>query len=399
MATSRENSGKTEPYRDPEPFSLQAQGLDLTFYSSGADRLAAVLGMIGSARQSLKLYFYIFDNDDCGAQVRDALAEAATRGVAVTLIIDDFGSLADDRFLAPLIEAGGRVKRFSARWSVRYLIRNHQKMLIMDDRTALIGGFNIAQAYFDPPEENGWNDLAVRVTGETISRLVDWFSLLDGWTDRPRIKLLEASRQVRRWDAGSGPVRWLVGGPSQRLSPWARCVIGDIEMARRLDMMVAYFSPRRGLIRRIAQVARRAAGPGEGANLLLAAKSDNAATIGAARANYGRLLRGGVQIYEFEPCKLHAKLIVVDDITYIGSANFDMRSLYLNLELMLRIEDKALADRMREFIQHHLPYSTQVTPALHKSRRTWWNRIRWSIGWFLVTVVDYSVTRRLNLGL
>ncbi len=106
-----------------------------------------------------------------------------------------------------------------------------------------------------------------------------------------------------------------------------------------------------------------------------------------------------MRIYEFEPCKLHAKLIVVDDVTYIGSANFDMRSLYLNLELMLRIEDKALAERMRSFIQHHLPHSTEVTPALHKSRRTVWNRIRWSIGWFLVTVVDYSVTRRLNLGL
>lgn len=399
MATSRENSGGSAPYRDHDAFSISAQGLDLTFYASGEDRLAAVLEMIGSARHSLKLYFYIFDNDGCGAQVRDALAEAAVRGVAVTLIVDDFGSPADDRFFASLIEAGGRVKRFSARWSVRYLIRNHQKMLIMDDEAALIGGFNIAQAYFDPPEKNGWNDLGVRITGPGLARLVDWFGLLDGWTDQHRIKLLEASRQVRQWDAGSGTVRWLVGGPSQRLSPWARCVIGDIDKARRLDMMVAYFSPRRGLIRRIALVARRAKGPEEGVNLLLAAKSDNAATVGAARANYGRLLRGCVRIHEFEPCKLHAKLIVVDDVTYVGSANFDMRSLYLNLELMLRIEDKALADRMRGFIQHHLPHSTEVTPALHRNRRTWWNRIRWSIGWFLVTVVDYSVTRRLNLGL
>ncbi len=244
MATSRENPGGSEPYRDAEPFSISAQGLDLTFYASGKDRLAAVLDLIGSAQQSLKLYFYIFDNDDCGAQVRDALAEAAKRGVSVTLIVDDFGSPADNLFLAPLTQAGGKVKRFSARWSVRYLIRNHQKMLIMDDRAALIGGFNISQAYFDPPEKNGWNDLGVLITGAAIARLVDWFSLLDGWTDQSRIKLLEASRQVRHWEAGSGTVRWLVGGPSQRLSPWARCVIGDIERASRLDMMVAYFSPR-----------------------------------------------------------------------------------------------------------------------------------------------------------
>jgi cardiolipin synthase len=176
-------------------------------------------------------------------------------------------------------------------------------------------------------------------------------------------------------------------------------VIDDIDRAKQLDMMVAYFSPRRGLVKKIGEVARRGARNGGGARLLLAAKSDNAATIGAARANYGRLLKRGVEIHEFKPCKLHAKLIVVDDNVYIGSANFDMRSLYLNLEVMLRIEDAALASRMREFIEGHLPYSTEVTRRLHRRRSTWWNRVRWTIGWYLVTVVDYSVTRRLNLGL
>ncbi len=106
-----------------------------------------------------------------------------------------------------------------------------------------------------------------------------------------------------------------------------------------------------------------------------------------------------MKIYEFEPCKLHAKLIVVDDATYIGSANFDMRSLYINLELMLRIEDKALAARMRKFIDHHVPHSIEVTPALHRRRRTWLHRLQWTLSWFLVTVADYSVVRRLNAGL
>jgi len=394
MESERENEESGTGYRDPEPFSFSAQGLDLTFYVSGKDRLEALLGLIASARHSLKLCFYIFANDACGGLVRDRLAEAAERGVAVTLIVDDFGSSADDIFLAPLIRVGGRVQRFSVRWNARYLIRNHQKMLIVDDEVAMIGGFNIEQSYFDPPEKNGWNDLGVRVAGPAVARLTDWFAILDGWTDGRQVKLLEARRQVRVWNAGSGTVRWLVGGPSQRLSPWARTVVTDIERARRLDLMVAYFSPRRGIVRRISRVAKLGQ-----ARLLLGAKSDNAATIGAARANYGRLLSRGTEIHEFEPCKLHAKLIVVDDAVYIGSANFDMRSLYLNLELMLRIEDAALADRMRAFIDGHLPYSTEVTPELHRSRRTWWNRIRWTVSWFLVTVVDYSVTRRLNLGL
>ncbi|WP_336979665.1 cardiolipin synthase B [Altererythrobacter fulvus] len=394
MESARPEPEGPAPFRDLDPFAIRAQGQKLTFFPKGGDRLAALLDLIETAQHSLQFYFYIFATDECAATVRDALAQAARRGVAVTLIVDDFGSTADAKFLQPLTDAGGIVQRFSSRWGVRYLIRNHQKMAIRDGEAAMIGGFNIEQAYFDPPEKNGWNDLGVLVEGDAVKRLCDWFGILARWTDDRQVHLLEARREVRRWNSGTTTVRWLLGGPSQALGPWARCIITDIAIASRLDIMVAYFSPRRGLVRRIGHVAQR----GE-ARLLLAAKSDNAATVGAARANYGRLLRRGVEIHEFEPCKLHAKLFVVDDVTYIGSANFDMRSLYLNLEIMLRIEDKALAERMRTFIAQHLPHSTEVTPELHRQRRTVWNRIRWSLSWFLVTVVDYTVTRRLNLGL
>ncbi|MBO9498943.1 MAG: phosphatidylserine/phosphatidylglycerophosphate/cardiolipin synthase family protein [Novosphingobium sp.] len=397
MESDDQSGPKSEgaaPYADPEPFSISAQGLDLTFYASGKDRLAALLDTIGAARASLKLYFYIFSTDECAKLVRDALADAARRGVEVILIVDDFGSSADRLFFQSLIDAGGRVQRFGARWGARYLIRNHQKLLIVDGEAAIIGGFNIAQAYFDPPEKDGWNDLAVRVEGAAVKHLTDYYAILVRWTDGRKVKVMEARRQMRDWRSGRGSVRWLVGRPGNRLSPWAQCIIGDIKRATKLDMMVAYFSPRWGLIRQIGRVAER----GE-AKLLLAAKSDNAATVGAARTSYGRMLRSGVEIYEFEPAKLHAKLIVVDDATYIGSANFDMRSLYINLELMLRIEDAALAERMRAFIAGHLPHSTAVTPELYAKRRTPLHRLQWIVSWFLVTVADYSVVRRLNAGL
>lgn len=388
-------------YSDHPPFSFAAAGQELSFHPSGADRLEALFGLIGSARRSLKMFYYIFADDPCAARIRDALSDAARRGVQVTLIVDDFGSTGH-AFFAPLVDAGATVRRFSPRRGVRYLIRNHQKMTIADDEAAMIGGFNIEQAYFDPAEVNGWNDLGVIVRGDAVPRLSAWFALLDRWSAAEHVSFREARREVRMWDPGTGAARWLLGGPSQRLSPWAKAVNNDLALATRLDMMVAYFSPRRGLVRRIGAVAERArkrGGDSAGARLLLAAKSDNGATIGAARANYGRMLRRGVSIHEFEPCKLHAKLYVIDDAVYIGSANFDMRSLYLNLEIMLRLEDAALAERMREYIAWHTRTSTEVTRALHRRRRTVWNRIRWTLSWFLVTVVDYTVTRRLNLGL
>lgn len=386
-------------FREPEPFALAAAGQQLCFYPAGADRREAMMAMLRGARHSLKLCFYIFAEDEVSREVRDALAEAAARGVAVTLIIDRFGAAASDRFLAPIREAGGTTHCFSSRWSTRYLIRNHQKMIIADDARAMFGGFNVEDDYFAPPESNGWSDLAISVEGSAVTGLVQWFDKLAQWTDddgSPRFR--DINRAVARWDwsveEGGGRARWLVGGPTRGLSTWARCVIRDMKHGHRLDMLMAYFSPPSHLMRRIGRIARKGQ-----TRLVMAGKSDNAATIGASRSLYRFLLKRGARIWEFAPCKLHTKLIVLDDVVYLGSANFDMRSLYLNLELMLEVRDASLAERMREFVTQHIAASEEITPALHKARATPWNRFRWWLGWVLVSVIDYTVSRRLNLGL
>ena len=122
----------------------------------------------------------------------------------------------------------------------------------------------------------------------------------------------------------------------------------------------------------------------------------NNATICAARFTYGRLIRWGVEVYEYQPARLHTKLAICDDIVYIGSANFDFRSLYLNLEVMLRIKDAAFAQTMRHYFEAELADSLQITPELHQQRASLLRRIRWRISHWLVTSMDYTVTRRLN---
>lgn len=379
---------------DLPPFAVEVGEHRLDFYPGGADRREALLGMVRAAERSLKLVFYIFAEDTISTLLRDELTAAARRGVRVVLIVDRFGSSASQAFLAPLCEAGGTCHWFSPRWTQRYLIRNHQKMIICDDRSAIFGGFNIADDYFAPPDQNGWNDLAIRIEGPAAAGLVEWFAKLETWTsfDRPHFRAIR--RAVRHWDWSAGEMRWLVGGPTRGMSIWARCLSRDLARGRRLDMLMAYFSPPFALLGRIGRIARS----GE-TRLVMAGKSDNTATIGAARSLYRYLLRRGARIWEFAPCKLHSKLIVLDDTVYLGSANLDMRSLYINLEIVLRIEDAALAERMRTFIAHHIAASEEITPALHARRATLWNRFRWWLGWVLVSVIDYTVTRRLNLGL
>lgn len=382
-------------YRDPPSFTVEAEGQSLTFYPAGKDRREALMDLVRSARKTLDICFYIFAEDEVSTQLRDALCDAAGRGVDVTLIIDRFGASASDEFLQPLVDCGGRYLCFSPRWSLRYLIRNHQKMVIADNRCAMFGGFNIEDDYFAPPERNGWNDIGIRIEGDAVQGLTDWFARLRDWTDDGHAHFREIRKAVSSWDWSSadGHARWLVGGPTSGLSTWARCVTQDLKEGEKLDIFMAYFSPPYTLLKRIARVARKGQ-----TRLLMAAKSDNGATIGATRSLYKYLLKRGANIWEFTPCKLHTKLLVLDDAVYMGSANFDMRSLYLNLEIMLRIEDKALADRMREFVSAHIEASEHITLEKHRERATLWNRVRWWMGWVLVSVIDYTVARRTNLG-
>ncbi len=367
------------------------------------DRLQAVISLIENASHKLKLFFYMFEGDDVGKIVLNSLVDACNRGVKVELMVDSFGSNGAPRgFFDPLEQAGGSFAIFSPRFSTSYFVRNHQKMLIADDCLALVGGFNIADQYFDrhPVDEDkehddtSWVDLGVIIDGPEVVKLADYYSLLSDWVhnNNGNIRLLQ--KMVRQWDAGDGNFRWLLGGPSNRLSRWAGAIKKDLERGRRLDLISAYFSPGQGLLRRIARLSKR----GGEDRLILSGKTDNAATIGASRLLYGYLLKRGVQIFEYQPKRLHVKLVIIDNAVYIGSANFDLRSLFINVELMVRIEDQAFANHMRLLVDQMCTDALPISAKLHKARKGILNRLRWTLSYFVVNILDYTVTRRLNFG-
>ena len=172
---------QVEQFLDPPPVSIVAHDLTLCFHPSGCDRIAALIALIDGARETLRLSFYIFATDACAHRVRDALVAAARRGVEVRVIVDGFGAVADERFFAPLIEAGGTFRCFMAKWTLRYLIRNHQKIVVADGKVAMLGGFNVEDSYFAPPDEDGWTDLAFTVEGPVVERIGAWFDELEDW--------------------------------------------------------------------------------------------------------------------------------------------------------------------------------------------------------------------------
>jgi cardiolipin synthase len=375
----------------PAPTAMVG-GNRLILLPEGPQRLEALIGLIEGARETLRFLYYMVKDDASGTRVRDALIAAAARGVKVSLLVDGFGSTANREFFRPLVKSPVRFCRFSAHFGRRYLLRNHQKLALADGRVLITGGFNVSDDYFGTAEAGAWRDIGLRVEGDGVGCLIHYFDDLFRWagSDNPRIR--ELRRMLQKHSVTDGPLDWLFGGPTRRLSPWARAIRKDMQVAARLDIIAAYFAPSPAILRRIVGVPRQ----GGRARLVTAAKSDNNATIGAARSLYWYLLKRRVEIYEYQPTKLHTKLVVIDDVVHIGSANFDMRSLFLNLEMMLRVEDRGFAEAMRSFVDGEIAASREITVESHRRERTLLNRLKWALSYFIVAVADYRISRLLN---
>ena len=367
----------------------------LTLITDGPERLAALIALIDSARRSLRLLYYTYADDASGEAVRAALLRARARGVDVALLIDGFGSSkTPDGYFAGLRDAGGKFCRFIPSFGRRYLIRNHQKMALADEEKVLIGGFNIEDSYFGLKDEGAWRDLGLMLEGPAAGRLAPYFDALMHWAMTKRARIRELRRIIHVSSETSGALQWSFGGPMRRLSPWANATCRDLAQSMDVEMIAAYFAPTFGMLRRIARVGKRGR-----ARVVTAAKSDNHATIAAARFTYNRLLRRGVEMFEYVPTKLHSKLVVLDDVVHIGSSNLDIRSLYLNMELMLRVDDGEFAQMMRNYFEGELKQCVAITAPIQNRRATLLNRIRWAISFFLVTSLDYGVTRGANFDL
>jgi len=367
-------------------------GNRLTLLVEGHERRTALIGLIDEAQHSLRLLYYIYTDDDTGRLVRAAMERALDRGVRVSLIVDGFGSSAKPGFFTPLEEKGADICHFLPRFGRRYLLRNHQKLALADENVAIVGGFNVEDGYFD--DDKGWRDLGIRVEGPAAKRLAGYYDALARWTRQPRARLRYLRRALSRWsNPRGGRCCWLLGGPTRRLNPWARKLRLDMRGALRLDIIAAYFAPTPRMMRAIESVPRR---HGE-ARVIAPAKTDHEVAIAAARHTYHRLLGRGVKVFEYQRLKLHTKLFVIDDVVHIGSANFDVRSLFLNLEIMLRIEDKAFADQMRRYVDGEVADSRRIRPVIHE-RAGFITRLRWALAYYLMAVVDASVTRRLSFG-
>lgn len=363
---------------------------------TGDDIFSSMLAAIDAARNSIRLEMYIFSPAALGQTFREALVKAQRRGVSVRVLVDAVGSLTlQDNFWTPLREIGGQARFFNPLALNRFGIRNHRKLLVCDDNVAFIGGFNIAPEYEGDGVTRGWCDLGLRIEGSLAAELAVSFDEMFGLADFRHKRLARFRRPLVRRKAQSGDVQILIGRPGIGINPVKRALRADILKARNARIMVAYFLPTGRLRRSLFRAARH----GSDLQLILAGKSDVALSQLAGQSLYRRLLRTGVKIQEYEPQILHAKLFVVDDAVYVGSANLDPRSLSINYELTIRFQNERMAGEAREIFGDAQRHSRRIEFDEWCRTLTFWARFKRRWAHFLLARVDPYIARKQWLSL
>lgn len=351
-----------------------------------------MLAALAAARHSVRLESYIFRAGEPGDLFRAALVAAAARGVRVHVLLDGFGSkdLPAD-YWRELQAAGGMVGIFNPLTLARMAIRNHRKLLVVDEHTAFVGGFNIAPEYVGDGVQSGWRDFGLALTGPVARGLAVSFDIM--WVHRDfqhphgiRLRLSRLKRRLR--DCGDTEV--LATGPGVGRNRFHTALLHDLRRARDVRIVAAYFLP--GF--RLRLFLQRAARRGGTVQLILAGRSDVALAQAAGRALYPPLLRAGVSIAEYQPQILHAKLAIVDDAVFVGSSNLDARSLGINYELMVRIVDPVLAAQGRALFAADREHSRIIERKTWAQSRTWAERWREAVANFLLTKIDPWLARR-----
>ncbi|WP_017906084.1 phospholipase D-like domain-containing protein [Pseudomonas asplenii] len=371
-------SGAVFPWRSDNAFELLIDGP--AFFPR-------MLVAIARAESRVELELYLVEAGECAEAMVQALVQAAERGVRVRCLFDDYGSLAFTLGLRRrLVEAGVELRfynRLHWRRGMRNLYRDHRKLLLVDSALAVVGGTGVTDEFWTPSDDGfEWHEVMVRISGPLV---LDWQLLFDrqwlaneqraAW--RP-VAHFGLPRLPRLPPAGQGLGRVAYADARQHRDILQSLVRALNSGKQRIWLATPYFLP----TWKVRRSLRRAAQRGVDVRLLLTGpRTDHPSVRYAGHRYYPRLLRAGVRIFEYQPCFLHLKMVMVDDWVSIGSCNFDHWNLRFNLEANLEALDPALTAAVTASFVADFELSQPVSLADWK-KRPLWRRVKQRIwGW------------------
>ena len=351
----------------------------------GTQTFPAMFAALHAATRTLYLEYYIFENIEyAGERLSDILMAKQRAGVHVFLLYDSVGSSATPAALFAALRATGvQVLAFNpvnplqsrGHWSLND--RDHRKLLVADDKIAIIGGINMSATYKSAPSAGSgnqearkgesntfWRDTDLQISGPAVAEISRLFRA--HWRSQGGESLQGVANATEVAAQGTDVVRVIGSEPGAVAPRYYATLLSAIQTAeRRLWITAAYFVPTHQEMSAIVAAARR----GVDVQLLVPSESDSKAALSVQRAAYDEMLDAGVKIFEREHAILHSKSVVVDSVwAIIGSSNFDHRSVLFNDEIDAVVLGSKVAGELEE------SFTSDLTESHEINRQAWIQR-------------------------
>ncbi|KIH78180.1 cardiolipin synthetase [Geoalkalibacter ferrihydriticus DSM 17813] len=327
-------------------------GNDVQLLRNGEEIFPSIFRGMEKAEDYLLVQFYIVRDDNLGRELQARLLAAAQRGVRVKFLYDEIGSYQLPRsYLDTLRESGVQVSAFNSTQGranpFQINFRNHRKIVVVDGRHAWVGGANVGDEYLGlHPRLTPWVDAMVKVTGPAVQALQvpfleDWF-----WASGEMLDLDWTPRAAP--NGTSRTVFILPTGPADRFETCALYFLHSINSAsHRLWIASPYFVPDEQIVSALQLAALR----GVDVRILVPEDCDNRLVRLSGWSYVAALEKAGVKVYRYTNGFLHHKTMLLDNETSaVGTANFDNRSFRLNFEITLEVQDEEFAREVEEML-------------------------------------------------
>ena len=338
---------------------------------NGDEVFPAMLEAVRAAKRRISFESFIYEDGIIGDQFTKEFVAAAERGVTVRIVLDAFGSPLSDESQNRLKRAGAHVAWFNTvrPWTIEEAnYRTHRKVLVVDGEVAFTGGLGLADHWLGHAQgPENWRDTQVRVKGPAVRALEA--SFYENWLESGGLSApaLDPERPSQQTGARS-VVIWSnpTGGASRVKLLFLLAIAGARE---RIDIQSPYFVLDESTRWSLDEARKR----GVRVRILTDGEVTDAKPVkDASRYDYQSLLDSGYEIYEYEPTMMHVKAMMIDGTwSVVGSANFDNRSLELNDELTVAVQDPELAATLTRDFEQDMTRSTKLDPVTWRKRPLW----------------------------
>ena len=332
------------------------------------DTFPVMLRDIKAAKSTITFAQYLFEGGSLAKEFAEAFAERCRAGVEADILLDSHGSGSTPAEILSLMRDAGCHVEFFRRveapsiifpWKLlHYNYRSHRRILVIDGRVGFTGGYGISDTWTgDGRTDKHWRDTNARLEGPAVKFLQAAFA--ESWLETTAIAIGGEGYFPRLEPVGKVPAQIVSSSPAGGSFQNYMLFLLSINSARKSILITnPYFIPDDVMTEALLKAAAR----GVNVVILVPGKIDSQLTYVTSRSHYGRLLLGGVEIFEYQASLMHAKTMVIDGIwATIGSTNFDNRSFALNQELNLTVYDVSLARRLEEIFRDDLKYARKIT--------------------------------------